>query len=68
MTTFHLDHHGDEYRIEIHDDRFVMLHQDDDGAWNVEAEMSVRAAEVLATLDPKMASVGRLAPRRASLE
>jgi hypothetical protein len=68
MTTFHLDHHGDEYRIEIHDDRFVMLHQDDEGDWNVEAEMSLRAAEVLATLDPTKALTGRLAPRRASVE
>jgi hypothetical protein len=68
MTTFHLDHHGDDYRIEIHDDRFVMLHQDHAGAWNVEAEMSLRAAEVLATLDATTAPIGRLALGRASIE
>lgn len=62
MTTFHYDHHGDDYRIEIHDDRFVMLHQDDEGDWNVEAEMSLRAAEVLATLD------ATTAPLRQSIE
>ena len=68
MTTFHLAHHGDEYRIEIHDDRFVMLHQDDAGDWSVEAEMSLRAAEVLATLDPTMAPIGWVAPGRPDVQ
>lgn len=51
MTTFHLEHDGDDYRIEISDERFVMLRQRADGIWNVEARMSVRSAEMLAAMD-----------------
>lgn len=51
MTSYDIDHHGDDVRNEVGDDRFVMLRLDDTGTWTVEADMSMVAVEVLASLD-----------------
>lgn len=49
--TLHVNRDGVDYRIEIHEERVVMSRQSNDGTWTVAADVDVRAAEVLASLD-----------------
>ena len=57
MTSFHLDHHGTAYRIDLDADEFVMHRLANDGTWAEQARMSIEAAQVLASLDVNAVAV-----------